>query len=72
MATEVKKKEGETLSAFIYRFSKKIKQSGVLREARKRRFRGRSVNRNKRRTSAIYRTRKAEEVRMQKKYGRFQ
>ncbi len=70
MVIEVKRKEGETLSAFLYRFSKRVKWSGILKEAKSRRFRDRNVNRNKRRLSAIYRTRKAEAVRRERKYGR--
>jgi len=70
MVVEVKRREGETLGAFLYRFSKRVKQSGILKEAKSRRFRDRNVNRNKRRLSAIYRTRKAEAVRRDRKYGR--
>ena len=70
MAVEVKRKEGETLGAFLYRFSRRVKHSGILKEAKSRRFRDRNVNRNKRRASAIYRTRKAEKVRRERKYGR--
>lgn len=70
MVIEIKKKEGETLAAFLYRFNKKVKQSGILKEAKKRRFHKRGVNRNKRRSSTIYRLRKAEDFSRLKKYGR--
>ena len=69
MALEVKRKEGESVSAFLYRFSKKIQQSGVLREAKKRKTKKRGVNRNKRRVSAIYREGKRKEVAKARKMG---
>lgn len=38
MATIIRRKEGEPLSSFLYRATKRIQRSGVLLEARKRRF----------------------------------
>jgi len=55
MSLEVKKKEGETGSSLLFRFSKRIRQSGVLTEVRKRQFRRRASNRRQRRVSAVYR-----------------
>ena len=66
---EVKRKEGESASSFLYRFNKKIQQSGVLREAKKRRFHHRSANRLKRKSSALHRVRKAKERELAKKLG---
>jgi ribosomal protein S21 len=66
---EVRKKEGESPNSLLFRFSKKVRQSGVLTEVRKRRFRDRSVNRRKRRLSAIYRTAKRREIARLKKLG---
>lgn len=66
---EVKKKEGESSSGALYRFTKRVKQSGILREARKRRFRGRVVSRQKRRLSAKYRAEKRREMERTKKLG---
>jgi len=71
MAIQVRRKEGESASSFLYRFSKKIQQSGVLREAKKRRFKKRNVNRNKRKTSALYKSKKMKEVLAAKKLGKF-
>ncbi|MCL5006670.1 MAG: 30S ribosomal protein S21 [Patescibacteria group bacterium] len=59
----VRRKEGEQASSLVYRFTKKVKQSGVLLEAKKRRFSDRQPNRNKRKLSAIHKSRKAEEAR---------
>jgi ribosomal protein S21 len=53
----------------MYRFGKRVKQSGILTETRKRRFRGRAVNRRKRRLSAQYRSVKRVETARQKKLG---
>ncbi|MCP6719971.1 MAG: 30S ribosomal protein S21 [Patescibacteria group bacterium] len=69
MPIEIKKKEGESLGSFLYRFNKRIRQSGILKEAKKRRFHSRNVNRNKRRASALYRIQKKKQVARQRKYG---
>ncbi len=66
---EVRKKEGETPGSFLFRFGKRVKQSGVLKEVRKRKHRGRSQNRAKRRASALYREKRAQEFKRAKKYG---
>lgn len=71
MGIIVKKKEGESSNSLIYRFVKKIRQSGVLKEAKKRRFTDRAQNKTKKRISAKYRARKKEEVESQKKLGSF-
>ena len=64
---EVRKRENESSSGLIYRFTKRIQQSGVLREAKKRRFTHRAVNRLKRKLSAIHReTKKQETIRLKK------
>lgn len=69
MAVEVKRKEGESSASLLFRFTKKVRQSGVLLETRKRRFEKRLVNRAERRLSAIYRTKKAKEIARLKKLG---
>ena len=66
---QVRKKEGETIGSLMYRFSKKVQQSGILREAKKRRFRGRPQNRNKRKLAAMYRDEKKKEVMKARKMG---
>ncbi|OGM92432.1 hypothetical protein A2333_02500 [Candidatus Wolfebacteria bacterium RIFOXYB2_FULL_49_7] len=68
---ELKRREGESVSAFLYRFSKKMQHSGVLKEAKKRRTRPRAVNKNKRRVAAIYREEKRTEIETAKKLGTF-
>ncbi|MBI3589458.1 MAG: 30S ribosomal protein S21 [Candidatus Liptonbacteria bacterium] len=66
---KVLKKEGESASALLFRFSKKIKQSGVLREAKRRRFRQRPLNKRKRLVSALHREKKKSEIERLKKLG---
>ena len=67
---EVRKEEGETFGSLLYRFNKKIQQSGVLKEAKKRRFYKRSENRNQRRVSAVRRVGKRQEMEKAKKLGK--
>ncbi len=69
MAIESRKKEGENPTAFLFRFSKRVRQSGVLLEARRRRFKSRNVNRTKRRSSAVYRAGKRAEMARMKRLG---
>jgi len=59
---EIKRREGESISAFLYRFSKNIKRSGILREFKKRRHHSRPVTKTKRRASALYREQKKKEL----------
>lgn len=69
MTIKVKRKEGETPSSLLFRFSKRIQQSGVLREVKKRRFYSRPQNRTKRLVSALYREKKRAEFEKMKKMG---
>lgn len=66
---EVRKKEGEAVGSLIYRFIKKVQQTGVLREAKKRRFHSRIQNRLKRKLSALHREQKKGEMERAKKLG---
>lgn len=69
MAVEVKRKEGESSASLLFRFTKRVRQSGVLVETRKRRFEKRLGNRRERRLSALYRAKKAKEIARLKKLG---
>ena len=66
---ELKRREGESVGAFIYRFNKKIQRSGVLREAKKRRFRGRPDSKLKKKLSALHREVKRKETKKLAKLG---
>lgn len=63
------KREGESIGSFLFRFNKKMKRSGVMKEVRKRRFRTRVQNRNKRRTTALYRLEKKQAFEKERKQG---
>ncbi len=67
---EVKRREGESIGSFIYRFTKKIQRSGILREAKKRRFFERPVSKRRRRLSAIYCEKKRLEREKLRKLGK--
>jgi ribosomal protein S21 len=66
---EVKKREGESAGSLIYRFNKKTQRSGILKEARKRRFKDRPISRTKRRLSAIHKSIKKQEFEKARKMG---
>jgi ribosomal protein S21 len=66
---EVRKKDNESPSSLLYRFTKKVRQSGVLHETRKRRFKDRTQNRQKRRLAALHRETKKRETARKKKLG---
>ena len=69
MSVEVRKKEGESASSLLYRFTKKVQQSGVLKEAKKRRFHKRAVSGLKRTLSALNRVEKKVEMDRMRKLG---
>ncbi len=69
MAIEVKKREGESVGSMLYRFTKKVQQSGVLRETKRRRFRSRPLSRIKRKSSALHRVKKLAERERARKLG---
>ena len=66
---QVRKREGESASSLIYRFSKRTQQSGILKEAKRRRFFARPTSKFKRHTSAISRSKKRAELLKAKKLG---
>lgn len=69
MAVEVKRRKNESPNTLIYRFIKKVQQTGVLREAKKRRFQNRRQNRSKRRISALHRNTRKQEIERLRKLG---
>jgi ribosomal protein S21 len=66
---EVRKRSNETTGALIYRFTRRTKQSGILREARKRRFRTRPESKVKARLSALHKAQKRKQYERAKKLG---
>lgn len=69
MAIKVRKREGESVNTLLYRFNKRVQQSGLVREVRKRQFRKRVVNRRKRKDSALYRKDKEAVMARERKLG---
>ena len=69
MGVEVRKKEGESGTNMLFNFTKRIKRSGVLKEARKRQFHKRSTSRLKRKLSAIHRDAKKKDMERMRKLG---
>ncbi len=55
MATVIRRKESEPLSSFLYRATKRIQRSGVLLEARRRKFRRQEQTKNSTYRSAMHR-----------------
>ena len=55
MAITIRRKEGESMSGFLYRANRKIQQSGVLGEARRGRFFRKSRSKGGKRASALHR-----------------
>ena len=66
---DIKRGDREPIGAFVRRFSRKIKNSGVLFEARKRRYFKREDSKNKRRKSALRRIGVVREIERKKKMG---
>jgi ribosomal protein S21 len=69
MPLQIRRKEGESLNSFLFRFSKKVQQSGLVKEVKKRQFHYRAANWRKRRLSALYRLKKKGELLRLKRYG---
>jgi len=66
---ELKRREGEPVNAFLYRFSKKVQQSGILREAKKRKRKGRRITKFRKHVSALHREEKRKEIEKARKMG---
>ena len=65
----VRKRENESATSLMYRFNKRMKQSGVVKEVRKRRFTDRPISKLKRKLSATHREEMKKEFLQKKKMG---
>ena len=65
----LKRKEGESVNSFLRRFSKKVYQSGVLKEAKKNQFKRRDPGDTQRKRSALHKLRKGKEIAKAQKMG---
>ena len=70
MPLEVKRKEKETMGAFVRRFSRLVQQSGILLRARAIRYYDRPLNKNRRRKAALRRNELTKRYEKQKKLGK--
>ena len=69
MAFDIKKNERETNLSLVRRFSKRIKESGILRSAKKARFAQRPKSKTKRKAAALRRIEKTKEYDHKAKMG---
>jgi len=70
MSLEVKRKERENSQNLVRRFSKRVQQSGILRKARKTKFRKREKSRNMEKKAALRREKMKGEYEKLKKLGK--
>lgn len=66
----VERKERESAGSLLRRFSQRVRQSGLLLEARKHRYRNSTANRNARRKSALVRAQDREKYKELRKWGK--
>jgi len=69
---EVNKKPRETTSALLRRFTQKVRESKILVNAKKSRFKEKGMSRNVRRTEALERERRRKEKAKLKKLGKYE
>lgn len=65
----VNQRSGESSTQLLFRFTRRVKRSGVLKEVSKHRYTKRPVTKRQRRLAALYRAAKAVEVAAAKKQG---
>lgn len=70
MALEIKKEGRETSQSLARRFSRRMKQSGILLRARKMRFRGKTKSRQMKKRSALRREELKKEYEKMEKMGK--
>ncbi len=70
MALEIKKDERETSQNLVRRFSRRMKQSGILLRARKARFKKRAKSRQMRKKSALRKEQLKKEYEEMEKMGK--
>jgi len=67
---EIKKEERESSQSLVRRFSRKMKQSGILLRARKIRFRGKTKSRQMKKRSALKKEQLRQEYKKMEKMGK--
>ncbi|MDD5696761.1 MAG: 30S ribosomal protein S21 [Candidatus Pacebacteria bacterium] len=67
---KIQKQQKETSQSLVYRFTKAVQKSGVLTEARKRRFRDRIKSENLQKRAALIKAEKRKKFEKLKKLGK--
>ena len=67
---DIKRKQKESIPMMMRRFSQKVRESGILINAKKSMFREKNKSRNIRRKEAVERERRKKEKRKLRKLGR--
>jgi len=70
MALEIKKRERETAQSLIRRFSRRVRESGLLIRARKIRFRGKEKSKQMKKRAALRREEIKKEYERLEKMGK--
>ena len=65
----LKRKEGESVNSFLYRFSKRVRRSGIFKETKRRRFFEPNASKRARKESTLYRLKRQKEIEREKKLG---
>ena len=67
---KIQKQQKETSQSLVYRFTKAVQKSGILTEARKRRFRDRIKSENLQKRAALIKADKRKKFEKLKKLGK--
>jgi len=67
---KIQKQQKETSQSLVYRFTKAVQKSGILTEARKRRFRDRIKSENLQKRAALIKADKKKKFEKLKKLGK--
>jgi ribosomal protein S21 len=70
MAIKVEKDKHESIQSLFYRFTRAVQKSGILIEARKKRFRDRNKSDDLKKEAALLRLKKKKEYEKLKKLGK--
>ena len=70
MVVENKRKKGETFEAFVRRFNKRLMQSGVILDFKKKAYKKKSLNKNLQKSQTLSRKVYREKKEYLKKIGR--
>lgn len=70
MALEVRRKERESSQGLVRRFSRRLKKSGILIRARKKRFRERKKSKQMKKKAALRREEMKKEYELKEKLGK--